>query len=146
MGETERGTWGKQIDFLLSCIGFAVGLGNLWRFPYLCMRNGGGINFFSYIFLYIYKSINIFFYLIDNGMILHLNTKIFSIAGAFLIPYFFFLFMCGVPLFFLELALGQFASLSPLAIWKFCPLFKGITLHFTDQLPVIFWCWTCIKR
>uniref|UniRef100_A0A8C1HS06 Transporter n=1 Tax=Cyprinus carpio carpio TaxID=630221 RepID=A0A8C1HS06_CYPCA len=89
MTQTEsRDKWGKKMDFLLSVIGFAVDLGNVWRFPYICYQNGG---------------------------------------GAFLIPYVLMAVFGGVPLFYMELALGQFHRTGAISIWKhICPMFKGI--------------------
>ncbi|CAG2231692.1 sodium-dependent dopamine transporter-like [Mytilus edulis] len=84
----ERETWNKKIDFLLSVIGFAVDLANVWRFPYLCYKNGG---------------------------------------GCFLIPYVMMLVAAGIPLFYMELALGQFNRTGAITCWgNLCPLFKGI--------------------
>ncbi|XP_068220313.1 sodium- and chloride-dependent glycine transporter 2-like [Palaemon carinicauda] len=86
--EEERGTWGNQCEFFLSCLGYAVGFGNIWRFPYLAYKNGG---------------------------------------AAFLIPYFVMLLCAGLPLFFMELALGQYASLGPNILFpKIAPLFCGL--------------------
>lgn len=67
---------------------YAVGLGNVWRFPYLAQKNGG---------------------------------------GAFLVPYFIMLFLQGLPIFYLELAIGQRLRKGAIGVWnEVSPYLGGI--------------------
>lgn len=54
--EPHRGNWGTPLQFILACVGYAVGLGNVWRFPHLVYRNGGGNHFFSLFYNFILYS------------------------------------------------------------------------------------------
>ncbi|XP_012936077.1 sodium- and chloride-dependent betaine transporter [Aplysia californica] len=100
-----RHTWGRKTEYVLSMIGYCVGLGNVWRFPYVCIRNGG---------------------------------------GAFLIPFFICLTLCGLPLYLMEVALGQFVNLSPLHVFNICPLFKGIGISMNALCIICSWYYTMI--
>ncbi len=40
--EDDRPAWDSKLQYVLAQVGFSVGLGNVWRFPYLCHQNGGG--------------------------------------------------------------------------------------------------------
>ncbi|XP_050671242.1 sodium-dependent nutrient amino acid transporter 1-like [Leptidea sinapis] len=52
-GQPERAMWGNQIEFLMSCIATSVGLGNVWRFPFIAYQNGGGAFLIPYIIVLI---------------------------------------------------------------------------------------------
>lgn len=108
--EDERESWDSKLTFLLATIGYAVGLGNVWRFPYLAQKNGG---------------------------------------GAFLIPYFVMLAIEGIPIFYLELAIGQRLRKGAIGVWnQVSPYLAGIgissaVVSFNVALyynTIIAWC------
>uniref|UniRef100_A0A8C6U4Z4 Transporter n=1 Tax=Neogobius melanostomus TaxID=47308 RepID=A0A8C6U4Z4_9GOBI len=79
MEKGERPNWDNPVQFFMACVTYVVGLGNVWRFPYLCQMHGG---------------------------------------GGFLIPYLLMLFLEGMPLFYLELAIGQKMSQGSIGAWS----------------------------
>uniref|UniRef100_UPI0037E9BE20 sodium-dependent neutral amino acid transporter B(0)AT1-like n=1 Tax=Semicossyphus pulcher TaxID=241346 RepID=UPI0037E9BE20 len=47
----DRPKWDNKAQYILTCVGFCVGIGNVWRFPYLCQSHGGGAFLFPYLIL-----------------------------------------------------------------------------------------------
>ena len=79
----QRENWSGRTGFIIAAIGSAVGLGNIWRFPYVAYDNGG---------------------------------------GAFMVPYLIALLTAGIPLLFLDYAIGhKYRAAAPRAYKKMVP-------------------------
>ncbi|XP_064193241.1 sodium- and chloride-dependent GABA transporter 2-like [Anguilla rostrata] len=61
-----RGQWANKAEYLLAVVGHIVGLGNIWRFPYLCYKNGGGVFLVPYLLFLVLSGIPLF--LLETSM------------------------------------------------------------------------------
>uniref|UniRef100_A0A3Q3WL56 Transporter n=1 Tax=Mola mola TaxID=94237 RepID=A0A3Q3WL56_MOLML len=59
--DEDRPAWDSKVQYVLAQVGFSVGLGNVWRFPYLCHQNGGGAFMLLYVFLLLIVGVPLFF-------------------------------------------------------------------------------------
>ncbi|EFB19164.1 hypothetical protein PANDA_000605, partial [Ailuropoda melanoleuca] len=88
--EKARPLWANPLQFVFACISYAVGLGNVWRFPYLCQSHG---------------------------------------TRSFLVPYVIMLIVEGMPLLYLELAVGQRMRQGSIGAWRtISPYLGGVGL------------------
>lgn len=115
----ERDSWGKGIEFLMSCIAMSVsiwtifntdnfiihyfyftkvGLGNIWRFPFIALKNGG---------------------------------------GAFVIPYIIVLLLVGKPIYFMEMVFGQFSSRGSVKVFDCVPAMRGVGVGQVVSIAIV---------
>ncbi len=75
---TQREQWGSKVGFVLACAGSAVGLGNIWRFPYITGQNGGA----AFVLLYVALVFVIGFSVMLAEMAIGRNAQL-NAVGAF---------------------------------------------------------------
>jgi len=118
----DRGNWDSPVEFLLSCLSFAVGLGNIWRFPYLCYRNGGGAFLIPYVISLVLMGLPVFLFEMGAGQ--------FSAEGPVSVWKLCPLFQgIGYGMCFLSLYIGTYYNI--ILSWAFFYIFSS----FTSSLP-----------
>lgn len=138
----ERAKWGSSIEFLMSCIAMNVGLGNIWRFPFVAYENGGGAFLIPYLLVLIFLGRPMYYLEICLGQFSSSgNVNMFEKLAPILKGEdfkFLFWFPCCRNSNFLGIGYGQLIGTFSVATY-YCSL-MALTLYylvnsFTSKLP-----------
>ncbi|XP_028311784.1 sodium-dependent neutral amino acid transporter B(0)AT2 [Gouania willdenowi] len=124
----DRPAWDSKIQYVLAQVGFSVGLGNVWRFPYLCHQNGGGAFMLLYVFLLLIVGVPLFFMELAAGQSIrqgsigvwkHISPKLAGIGYSSCVVCFYVALYYNVIIAWSLFYLGN-SFQSPLP-WEQCP-------------------------
>lgn len=128
-GVENRESWGSRFGFIMAAAGFSIGLGNIWRFPYLVGTNGGGAFVLVYLLICLLIGIPLFTMEMSLGRKTQLNpvegmrslTKKgspwvlfgwFGVIAAFVILTYYIQIMGWIMAYLVKMGSGQLAGLS----------------------------------
>ncbi|XP_034068889.1 sodium-dependent neutral amino acid transporter B(0)AT2 [Gymnodraco acuticeps] len=125
----DRPAWDSKVQYVLAQVGFSVGLGNVWRFPYLCHQNGGGAFMLLYVFLLLIVGVPLFFMELAAGQSIrqgsigvwkHISPKLAGIGYSSCIVCFYVALYYNVIIAWSLFYLGN-SFQYPLP-WEHCPI------------------------
>lgn len=131
-----RDGWDSKLEYFLAQVGFSVGLGNVWRFPYLCHQNGGGAFLLLYVLLMLLVGIPLFFLELAAGQSIrqgsigvwkHISPKLAGIGYSSCVVCSFVALYYNVIIGWSLFYLGN-SFQSPLP-WEKCPLQGNTTVR-----------------
>uniref|UniRef100_A0A671R6W4 Transporter n=1 Tax=Sinocyclocheilus anshuiensis TaxID=1608454 RepID=A0A671R6W4_9TELE len=126
--ETARDGWDSKVEYFLAQVGFSVGLGNVWRFPYLCHQNGGGAFILLYVLLMVLVGVPLFFLELAAGQSIrqgsigvwrHISPKLVGIGYSSCVVCFFVALYYNVIIGWSIFYLGS--SFKYRLPWETCP-------------------------
>ncbi|XP_043082056.1 solute carrier family 6 member 16b [Puntigrus tetrazona] len=145
--EAARDGWDSKVEYFLAQVGFSVGLGNVWRFPYLCHQNGGGAFILLYVLLMALVGVPLFFMELAAGQSIrqgsigvwrHISPKLVGIGYSSCVVCFFVALYYNVIIGWSIFYLGS-SFTYPLP-WENCPEGNGTAKECTDSSPTAyFW-------
>ncbi|KAL7372820.1 hypothetical protein ABVT39_022802 [Epinephelus coioides] len=135
-----RAGWNSKIEYFLAQVGFSVGLGNVWRFPYLCHQNGGGAFLLLYVLLMLVVGIPLFFLELAAGQAIrqgsigvwkYISPRLAGIGYSSCVVCFFVALYYNVILAWSLFYLGN-SFQSPLP-WEQCPEQGNVTVKECEK-------------
>ncbi|XP_066939298.1 sodium-dependent nutrient amino acid transporter 1-like [Macrobrachium rosenbergii] len=128
-----RGQWANPLEFLLSCVAMSVGLGNIWRFPFVALDNGGGAFLIPYILVLLFIGKPLYYMELCLGQFSSIGSvKVWELSPAFRgVGYGQAIAVFAITTYYVSLmglfVYYMFASFSSVLPWDVCGNWSSVT-------------------